>query len=286
MKPPSAMHSPPTDSDAPLVLMVAPNGAYKTHADHPELPLTPDALALTARHCLEAGASMLHLHVRDREGRHVLEAQAYQDAIHAIRQAVGNDLIIQITSEAAQRYHPSEQMAVVRAVHPEAVSVALRELVPDAASETAAAPFFEWLHREGIMTQFILYSREELARFLLLRQRGLLPATADSVLFVLGRYRTGQHSDPQDLLPFLETLGNQPLHWAVCAFGAQEAACLTAAMTLSGHVRTGFENNLRLPGGELARDNAQLVDLIARQAQQLGRPLARADHVRALWAWA
>ena len=51
----------------PLILTVAPNGAYKQHSDHPAVPLTPQALADTARRCLDAGAAMLHLHIRDAE---------------------------------------------------------------------------------------------------------------------------------------------------------------------------------------------------------------------------
>jgi 3-keto-5-aminohexanoate cleavage enzyme len=49
---------------APLILTVAPNGAYKTRAQYPAVPMAPEALAETARTCLDAGAAMLHMHVR------------------------------------------------------------------------------------------------------------------------------------------------------------------------------------------------------------------------------
>ncbi len=52
----------------PVVIAVAPNGARKSKADHPRLPLTPSELAECAQDCLDAGASMLHLHVRDAAG--------------------------------------------------------------------------------------------------------------------------------------------------------------------------------------------------------------------------
>jgi len=267
----------------PLILTVAPNGAYKTHQDHPQVPLNASELAQAAQFCLKAGASMIHLHVRDAAGRHLLDAAAYREATTAIRKAVGDELVVQITSEAARIYTPEAQMAVVQEVHPEAVSVAIRELIPDAASESTAAPFFEWLYQERIMTQIILYSAEELLRYQALRQRGVLPPSRDFLLFVLGRYSAGQQSDPRDLLPFLQMLSH-PAPWAVCAFGARESACLTAAMALSGHARTGFENNLHLPDGSMARDNAQLVALAAENAQRLGRPLAQARRIRALFS--
>ena len=59
----------------PLIITVAPNGAYKQPADHKALPIKPADLALTAKHCLDAGAAMLHLHIRDAQGRHSLDVQ-------------------------------------------------------------------------------------------------------------------------------------------------------------------------------------------------------------------
>ena len=55
-------------------MTVAPNGGRKTKADHPALPLSADELARTAAECLERGASMIHLHVRDADGKHILDA--------------------------------------------------------------------------------------------------------------------------------------------------------------------------------------------------------------------
>ena len=82
---------------------------------------------------------MIHAHVRDRDGRHLLDAEAYRAAIAAIRAAVGDRLVIQITSEALGIYQPAEQMDVVREVRPEAVSLALRELLPDESHEAGFA---------------------------------------------------------------------------------------------------------------------------------------------------
>ena len=49
----------------PLIVTVAPNGAYKQPADHSAVPITPATLATTAKACLDAGAAMLHMHIRD-----------------------------------------------------------------------------------------------------------------------------------------------------------------------------------------------------------------------------
>lgn len=263
----------------PLVLAVAPNGASKSAHDHPRLPVTRDDIVADAIACRDAGASLFHLHVRDGEGRHLLDAEAYRDTTDAIRRAVGRTLVVQITTEAAGRYARAAQMAVVREVRPEAVSIALRELVPDAAAEAEAQAFLAWLRAENVMPQYILYSPDEIARYRDLRGRGVIPDARDFLLFVLGRYTAGQVSEPADLLPFLRAHdGSTP--WAVCAFGPREAACAMAGAALGGHVRVGFENNLYLPDGTLAPDNAALVRNVASGAATIGRRLASADDVR------
>lgn len=106
----------------PLILANAPNGATRTRADHPALPITQAEIARTAAEVAEAGAAMIHVHVRDAQGRHLLDADAYRALTAAIRAEVGERLVVQITSEAAGRYEAPEQMAVVRAARPEAVS--------------------------------------------------------------------------------------------------------------------------------------------------------------------
>ena len=265
----------------PVILAVAPNGARKTKADHPALPITPDELARTAAACSEAGAAMIHLHVRDEAGAHSLDVEAYRAAVAAVRGAVGENMVIQVTSEAVGRYEPAEQMAMVRALRPEAVSLAPRELLPDGADEAEVAAFLGWLDAEGILPQFILYSAEEVARFDALIDRGVVPGGRRFLLFVLGRYSVDQQSAPADLLPFLAA--NRRSHpWAVCAFGRREAACALAAITLDGHARIGFENNLFQPDGQVAPDNAALVAAAARGAAVIARPLANAAAARAM----
>lgn len=266
----------------PLILTVAPNGAYKTHADHPAVPLTTEALAVTSRACVDAGAAMLHMHVRDAQGRHSLDVDLYREAITAVKRAVGEDLLIQVTSEAARIYGPREQLAMVYALHPEALSVALREVTAAPHTDEDVSKFFTWLSRERVLTQIILYDAADVERWLALRASGVIPAGPWSVLFVLGRYTVGQVSSPTDLLPFLSVFdGSVP--WSMCAFGAQEHACAIAAAALGGHVRVGFENNLWLRDGSVAPDNSVLIAQVAEGARVLGRPLATAAQARTLF---
>jgi len=270
-----------TDGD-PALIMVAPNGARKTPADHPVLPVGPEALARTAAVCAEAGASILHLHVRDASMAHSLDPALYRDAIAAVRRETGPEFIIQITTEAVGRYGPDEQMASVRAVRPEAASLAVREMCPDADSETAFAEFCEWMARENVVPQFILYDPADVRRFADLRRRGLVVIDRPFVLYVLGRYSADRQSAPRDMIPFIDAADDDEWIWAVCAFGRREGACAAAALALDGHARVGFENNMLLADGRTAPDNAALVAQAVAAAELIGRPVASARSARNL----
>lgn len=263
----------------PLLITVAPNGAYKQRSDHAALPLTSAELGQTAKLCLDAGAAMIHMHIRDAQGRHSLDVQGYRDAQQAVKAAVGDDMIIQVTSEAARVYKAPEQIAMVTALQPEAVSVGLREVDRPEIGDAGLAQFFGWLAKERVMTQVIVYDVADLQRWQALRAQGVVPDAPWSLLFVLGRYSVGQTSEPRDLLPFVMAhTGNEP--WSMCAFGAGEHACATTAAALGGHVRVGFENNLLLNNGQVAPDNAALVRQVADSARVLGRSLCTAQQAR------
>ncbi len=270
----------------PLIIAVAPNGARRTKADHASLPMTAEECAREAAQCHEAGAAMIHLHVRDREGRHSLDAGLYRDAIAAVRAAVGDDLIIQVTTEAVGIYTADEQMEMVRDVCPEAVSTAIRELVPDTGSEQAAADFYAWAEKENIAVQYILYDGADVRRFADLRSRGIIPGDVVSVLYVLGRYAKDQRSQPSDLLEFIDAARDvcADWHWSVCAFGPLEGACALIAAGLGGHARVGMENNLYLNDGSLAPGNAALVRQVHDGADLLARSVATAAQAREILA--
>ena len=264
-----------------VLIMVAPNGARRTRADHPALPVTTADLAATAAACHRAGAGAIHVHIRDQGGRHVLDAGLYRETVAAIRAEAGEDLVVQITSEAVGRYAPDEQQALILALAPSSVSIAVREMFAD--DEPAA--FFAWMRERGIAVQHILYDTDDVRWLADLRRRGVIPDEAPRLLYVLGRYAAGEESDPADLEPFLATAAEEGLSempWSVCAFGRGETAALAAALRRGGHVRVGFENSLWHEDGGVAVNNAERVAAIADVARELGRTPVDGAAARAL----
>lgn len=262
------------------MIMSAPNGARRDHADHAALPMTADESAQDAIALLDAGVSILHLHVRDDAGKHSLDAERYREAIAAIRESVGDALVIQVTTEAVGQYTSEEQMAVVRELKPEAVSLALREICPTAAEEQSAAEFFAWMRSENIWPQYILYSVDDVQRFDDMRRRGLFADPAPFAMFVLGEYANAVPGTVAELNAMLAATNADDYPWAVCCFGQHENEVMLAAIAQGGHVRLGFENNLYLPNGKIAADNAALIRHFVAENAYSKRFPATASEIR------
>ncbi len=260
-------------TSTPVVICVAPNGARRTKKDHLALPMTAQELGREAAACAHAGASVIHLHVRNDEGSHSLDVDRYRAAIASVREATEERMLIQVTTEAVGIYKPAEQISVVKALKPNAASVAIRELIPEPSYYSEAINFFDWCANSRVALQFIVYTPEEAEAVNEMARRGELGSESPNTLFVLGRYTAGQRSSPSDVLPFLEVWDTEN-PWSVCAFGPTEAQCMTAAIGLGGHARVGFENNLLKADGTSALNNADLVSNVADIARRSGRGLA------------
>ncbi len=247
-----------------VVIASAPNGAYKQRGEHPKLPLTLKEIVKTAIAVQKAGAAMLHLHIRETDGSHSLDPTIYLKTLEAIQTELGDQLLLQITSEAGGKYSASEQIAAVKEVKPDAVSVALKEVIRSPDDMPKAQAFFNWLAEHQVLPQYILYSDADVNLYKRLRQQYIMPTHPHSVLFVLGRYHNSQQSNPEELQPFLNAWDkDSSANWMVCAFGSSEQDCLLSAAKQSGHVRIGFENSLLTKNGLVADSNeAQVFDLV------------------------
>jgi 3-keto-5-aminohexanoate cleavage enzyme len=270
----------------PLTLMAAVNGARRTKSDHPGLPITVAEVAAASADCAKAGAQAVHLHVRDTEGLHTLDVDLYRAATRAVREAAGPDFVIQITTEAVGRFTPAQQIETVRALTPQAVSIAYKELAPDASAEAAAGELYAWAAGQGVAVQHIVYSPDELDRLLDASARGVVPGGRLSILFPLGRYAVGQESDPLELVPFVARIRDsgraESITWMCCAFGRAETAALVASAALGGNVRVGFENSFYNADGSRAADNAERVREVAGATAALARSRPSVSEV--LWA--
>lgn len=250
-------------------IMLAPNGARLTTADHPALPVTIPQVVQAALDAQAAGADGLHAHVRDADQRHVLDAGLYAELLAELA-AKAPGLYVQVTTEAVGRYTPAEQRALVETLRPAAVSIALREIMADRETDLNRR-FFAGCAEAGCHVQHILYDVDDIRRLGDLVASGVIPRDRLAALIVLGRYAEGQRSSPADLHePALALRDLLPgVDWAVCAFGPAETDCLVEARRLGGKARIGFENNRLNRDGRPAHDNAgRVAELVAELARQ------------------
>jgi 3-keto-5-aminohexanoate cleavage enzyme len=255
-----------------VVIVAAPNGARKTKTDHKSIPLTIDETVSEAVACFDAGATVLHAHVRGAENEHLLDAGLYRELL-AEMSLRAPQMLVQITSEAVGRYSPEQQVDCIKAVVPKMASMALREISSDFSDTESTQQFYNWCDEAEVQIQHILFSNEDLEQFLAYREQGVIPTSHRCVLFVLGRYNVNFQSNPSDLEPFLQN-GLDQLDWFTCAFGHQEQQCVMAGIDQGGHARVGFENNLYLPDGELASSSAELVSSLADRIRESGNKVA------------
>lgn len=253
----------------PLKITVAPNGARRSRADHPALPVTTDQIVDCAVSCFDAGAHEIHLHVRDAQGGHSLDAGLYAETMAAIA-AAAPSMRVQITTEAAGIYSPEEQLACLTQLRPLAASIAVREMARD---EAIARKTYAVASDAGTHVQHILYSLDDLAQLRRWRFQGVVNMDQRDILIVLGTYQPATAARIESLAPFHSALNDEFPNWTVCAFGSTENAVLGKAIELGGHVRVGFENNIQRPDGDRARDNAENVARVRALAQARGRAL-------------
>jgi uncharacterized protein (DUF849 family) len=249
----------------PFQLMVAPNGARLTKADHKALPITPLEVAQTARACEKAGATAIHVHARDAFGAHSLDPEIYADTIEKIKAC--SKIAIQISTESAGIFDVDVQRNCLAKVPATDASVSLREIARD---PQQFCEIYAMAAARGIDVQHILYNADEVTELLSCFERHEIAPQSRRAIFVLGRYSVDQRSTPADLKPFVRALGKDHLNWSACAFGMEEHNCLLAALDQGGHVRIGFENNRLAPDGQVFKDNAASVSAFVEAASQAG----------------
>ena len=240
-------------------LMVAPNGARKVKKDHPAVPLTISEIVATAKSCNEAGAGAIHLHVRDKEGQHVLDAGLYKEALNELEHKVPN-MHIQVTTEAVGKYSPADMRKLAYDVTPPGASIGTSELISSRIPEEEDIKLYKYLTEAGTKIQHILYKPEDIDLLIELLNKAEIPINDAWCLFVIGHY-SGRISYPENISLFIKKMEEQniKLDWAICAFAKEEVSCLKMAIKLGGKIRVGFENSLLMPDGSVAPNNETKV---------------------------
>ncbi|MEU6538473.1 3-keto-5-aminohexanoate cleavage protein [Streptomyces sp. NPDC047000] len=230
-----------------MFLKAAVNGG-RSKTEHPAVPLTPRELAADTAAVLAAGADVVHLHVRDRDGGQTIEPGALAEVLREVR-AVAPGAVVGTTTGLWTCSGPEERYDLVKSwdVLPDFASVAFSE---EGAAETASL-----VVARGMVLESAVWSLDDVPALLasptlganvriLIEPMDEDPDTAvDHARAMAGRIRAAGVTCP------LLYHGEADTTWPVLAAAVED-----------GHqARIGFEDGLHLPDGALARDNADLV---------------------------
>ncbi len=264
-----------------VIISAATTGSWPTKAQNPALPTTPEEIAAAAVACRDAGAAIVHVHVRDEAERVTCDPVRYA-RVRELVEAAGSDVIVNMsTGGGAGTTTDEERMAPV-ALAPEVASfdcgsVNFGERVfvnsPSFLKELAVR-----MNARGVLPEIECFEPGHVWNALRLIDDGLLRPPF-WFQFVLG-VRGGSPPTVKQLQHMVEMLP-PGAHWSVCGIGRAQLPLGVAAMAMGGHARTGLEDNLFYRKGELAT-NEQLVARLARIAGELGRPVATPAQVRSL----
>ncbi|KXU87516.1 NADPH:quinone reductase [Paraburkholderia monticola] len=280
------------------ILTCAVTGNLTKPEQHPGLPITPQQIASACLDAAQAGAAVVHIHVRDpRTGRPSMDLALYREVMERIR-AVDAELIINLTTGPGGRFIPDDHepklaaagttlMAPERrvehilALRPDICSLDLNTMnsgndvvinTPKSVTRMAAV-----IREAGVKPELEIFDSGDvhLARHLI--ESGVLDGPG-LWTFVLG-VKYGFAASPETLL-YARNLLPPGATWAAFGIGRAEFPVVAQSWLAGGHIRVGLEDNIYLSKGVLAESNAVLVSRAREIVTSLGGELASAREAR------
>ncbi|MBM4342747.1 MAG: 3-keto-5-aminohexanoate cleavage protein [Deltaproteobacteria bacterium] len=262
----------------PLVITAAICGAEVFRDQSPYVPYSPAELADEAVRCFEAGASMVHLHVREPDGTPSQRADLFADAMGDIRARC--PMIVQFSTGGAVGMGVDERADAVR-LRPDMATLSTGSVNFGDDVFSNPLPLVRQIARRvrqfGVVPEIECFDSGMVDTALRLARDGeiALPAHFD---FVLGM--AGGMGGSERHLDFMRSLLPEGSSWSVAGIGRCELPLARHAIAIGGHVRVGLEDNLYLSKGVLAKGSFELVAAVAHMARDFGRPLATSDQAR------
>ncbi len=258
-----------TPEPAGVVLCAAIVGAEVTRAQTKWLPITAQEIADEAARCRDAGAAVIHLHVRNDDGSPTQSRERFAEAIAKIRQKT--DVIVQTSTggavgmsidERAQPLDCKPEMATLNCGtinFGDDVFVNTRPQIRELAKKLRAS---------GSIAELECYDVGHVEEALALVREGAIGAPLH-FQFVLGI--PGGIGATEANVQFLRTLIPEGATWAVAAVGRHQRPMTELAIRLGGHARVGIEDNIYLEKGVLSEGSSPLVLRAAEYAKGIGR---------------
>jgi 3-keto-5-aminohexanoate cleavage enzyme len=267
-----------------LIITCALCGVGTTKAQTPYVPITPDEIAADALECVKAGASIVHVHVRDDNGVNIMDKDRFVEVVGKIRQQVadaGLDVVINVTTSGS-KFSYEQRMSHLEAVKPEMCSYD-----PGTMNWANSYVFLnepKFLEELGTLTQELnikpeleIFDAGMIGNVNYYIKKGFLktPVHCQFVLGVPGGM-PGNAESVAYLLPKIP----EGSTWSISGIGKDHMACMLVGLSLDCNgLRVGLEDNIYFSKGVLAT-NAQLVTRAVELGKLVGREIANAAEAR------
>ncbi|MAS53177.1 MAG: 3-keto-5-aminohexanoate cleavage protein [Pimelobacter sp.] len=258
-----------------LLITVAPTGAETTKADCPQLPTTLPELVRAAQESEEAGAAMVHVHIRDDDHRPSLDPERLKDTVAALREGTG--LVVQL-STGGSVHDPLDARLKVLDAAPDSCSLTMG--TTNFGDDVFSNPWpficdlYQLSQEREVVPEFELFDLGHVAALARLIARYGLPYGGKvHVDFVMG-VPGGMPGTTDALVAGVAALPPEVTSWSATGIGRTTLAVGLAALSKGGHLRVGMEDVLTLSRGKPVESNAQLVErAVAMGALAQRRPM-------------
>ena len=265
------------------IITAAITGSRMTRDIAPYIPITTEEIVVSALECWRAGASIVHIHVRDPQtGLGSQELSLFRRVVEPLREQT--DLILCLTTSGIPgRNLPIDERLSTLALKPELASFDAGSINLGGNVFSNAPSFLDVAARRmkeaGVKPEIEIFDMGMLVTALRMREEGKLDDPLH-IQFVLGT-PSGAPATPKSMLHMHEHLPPGAT-WSVIGIGRGYLPMATMALIMGGHIRVGMEDNIYLSRGVLAKTNAELVERIVRLTREYGNDIATPAETRVI----
>ena len=265
-----------------LIITAAICGAEVTKEQKPAVPYTVEEIVREAKSAVDAGAAIVHLHVRHDDGTPTQSRDRFQECEEAIYKECPNVILIPSTGGAVgmspeERLQSTDTTPLPEMATLDCGTCNFGDEIFDNTMPTMRA-FGKRMMERGIKPEYECFEMGHLDTILTMARKGQVPGAPMQFNFVLGV--PGCTPATVDNLCWLVKNIPAGSTWTATGIGRYAFQLAAPAIVMGGNVRVGFEDNLYLERGVLAKSNGELVDKVVRMAKLLGREVANSDEAR------
>ncbi len=264
-----------------VIITAAISGAEVTKEQNPAVPYTVSEMAREARRACEAGAAVVHLHVRRDDGTPTQDKGRFRETIEAIEREVPDLIILPSTGgavgmSARERLQPTELFPEIATLDCGTCNFGQFGIFDN--TIPMIKEFGKRMKANHIKPEYECFEQGMVDTVLDLAGKGFLPNENMHFNLVLGVKGTMAASVRN--LAFLVDSLPKGATWCATGIGRFQFPIAAAALAMGGNVRVGFEDNLYLEKGVPAKSNGELVEKAVALARLLNRTPATPEEAR------